>query len=146
LFWEKARRTLSIYRCGAALLGALALCACSQKQATSDGSPPALQSAQGAPSAATTIPIPANQDVTTKVALPPGTHKVGLMSGASAFSCKHVAIATQSGEVSNNFTDADVPAKFNMTTGAAPGDAYLSVDVACHGGAADSQLVIAPAP
>jgi hypothetical protein len=135
---------MSVCRFGAALFSALAIAGCSQKQPASDNAS-APQAAQDATSTATTIPIPANQDVTTKVTLPPGTHKVGLMSGAVSFSCKSIAITTQSGGVSNNFTDAVVPAKLNMTDSTAPGDAYLSVSVRCHGGAADSQLVVAPA-
>lgn len=137
---------MSVGKICVAVIGALAICGCSQKPTAGGGPPSAPQTAPGVSSTATTIPIPANQDVSTKVTLPPGTHKVGLMNAAAAFSCKSLQMTTQSGGVSNNFTDAEVPAKLNMTDGAAPGDSYVSVSINCHGGVADTQLVITPAP
>jgi len=49
-----------------------------------------------------------------------------------------------SGAGSHNYIDADVPANLNMTVGVAGGEAYISVDVHCRGGAMDAQLVITP--
>ena len=126
----------------------VAVAACSQPPAAGNAAPgPPQATAAGAPAAAsgaTTIPIPAGQDVTTTIALPPGTHKVGLATGAAPFSCKHVTITTQNGGYSNDFTDTDVPAKLNMTDSTAAGNTYVSIDISCHGGAADSQFVVTP--
>jgi len=126
-----------------ALICSSALSACSQPAATGNATATAAAAAGGG-TAATTIPIPANQDVATTVTLPAGTHAVGIASGAAPFHCAHIAINTQDGGVSNNFTDADVPAKLNMTDRTSAGHTYVSVDVSCHGGAADAQLVLSP--
>jgi hypothetical protein len=134
--------TLVIRLC-AALIGISALSACSQPNA-SGNAPAAAAAAGGGGAAATTIPIPANKDVASTVTLPAGTHAVQIESGAATFHCAHVAINTQDGGVSNNFTDADVPPKLNMTDRTLAGHTYVSVDVSCHGGAADSQLVLSP--
>jgi hypothetical protein len=137
---------MSAGKISVAILAALAICGCSQKSPGAGSPQSASQAGPSTGSATTTIPIPANKDLSIKISLPPGTHKVGLMNGAAAFSCRTLQIMTQSGGVSNNFTDAEVPAKLNMTDGAAPGDSYVSVSIDCRGGAADTQLVITPAP
>jgi hypothetical protein len=137
---------MSVSRFTAAMLGVLAISACSQKP-SAGGSPPSAPTASpDVVSAATTIPIPANQEVSTQVALPAGTHKVGLQSGAGSFSCKFFQITSQGGGVSNNFTDADVPAKLNMSDSTPANDPYLAVKLDCRGGAADSQWLITPSP
>jgi hypothetical protein len=130
-----------------AVVGLVALTATGCSKKPSDQG--ATTTAAGAPAAASaaaaiTIRIPANQDVIKTVALPAGTHSVTLATGAVSFSCKHVSIKTQAGGVSNNFTNSDVPAKLSMTDSTSAGNTYVSVDVSCHGGAADSQLVLTP--
>ena len=137
---------MSVSRVGAALLGVLAISACSQKPSAAGGPPSAPAAAPDVVSAATTIPIPANQEVSTQVALPPGTHKVGLQSGAASFSCKFFQIMSQGGGVSNNFTDAEVPAKLNMSDSTTANGGYLAVKLDCRGGAADSEWIITPSP
>ncbi|MGH7024461.1 MAG: hypothetical protein ACREEB_12860 [Caulobacteraceae bacterium] len=136
---------MPLSKIGAALVAVLAIAGCSQKPtATTSASSAAVTPASADP-AAVTIAIPANQEVTKIFPLPPGTHKVGIKTGAAGFACDHMAFVTDNGGRSNNFTDADVPANLNMTDSTSVGT-YVSVDLQCHGGAAASQLVMTPSP
>lgn len=128
----------------AAALGLLVLAGRSPHPSSQSSTAASAQPAAAATS--TTIPIPANQDVATSVALPGGTHSVAFKDGAGAFACASVAITQTDGSASNVFTHSDMPAGFGMTQSAAPGAAYVKVNVHCHGGAGDSQLVVTPAP
>ena len=136
---------MSFSKIGAALLAVLAIAACSQKPTAEADASSAVGPATSDSSAAVTIAIPANQEVTKIVPLPPGTHKVGVATGAAGFSCDHMAFLTDKGGRSNNFTDADVPANLSMADSTSSG-AYVSVDLQCRGGATASQLVLTPSP
>src|SRR5579871_620792 len=118
---------MSISRFGAALVCGLAITACSQKAPA--GAAATASGGGGASPAATTIAIPANKDVATVVSLPAGTHGVQIVSGAGAFHCAHMTLQREDGGVSNNFTDADVPAHTNMTDTTTPGHSYVSIDL-----------------
>jgi hypothetical protein len=132
---------------GAALLAVVALAGCSPKPSAANSAPSAAGPVgdPGSASAAVTIAIPAHQAVVKKLTLPPGTHKLGVKTGAASFSCDHMAFVADDGERSNNFTDAQVPANLNMTDSTNSGT-YASVDLQCQGGAADSELVLTPSP
>ncbi len=134
-----------VSRIGGALLALLAIAACSAKPTSEANASSATGPIASVGAAAITIAIPANQEVTKILPLPPGTHKVGVKTGAAGFSCDHMAFLTDNGGRSNNFTDADVPANLNMADSTSSG-AYVSVDLQCHGGAATSQLVLTPSP
>lgn len=136
---------MSVSKVGAALLAVLAIAGCSQKPPAEGNASPAAQPGASANSPAVTITIPANQEVAKVIPLPPGTHKVGVKTGAAGFSCDHMAFLTDNGGRSNNFTDADVPANLNMADSTSSGT-YVSVDLQCRGGAATSQLVLTPSP
>ena len=129
-----------------AMLGVLAIAGCSRKPAAADGQAVGSVAAPSAVSSATTIAIPANQDVTTHVALPTGTHNVSFTDGPGAFHCGSVTISGQDGSTSNVFTKSEMPGNFSMSQGASPGSSYVAVDVQCHGGATASQLVVKPTP
>jgi hypothetical protein len=137
---------MSFRQCAVALMAAaLFVLGCSKN--ASDAQTP---SAAKASSAATTIPIRANQDVARQLLLPPGTHQVGIKIGKAAFTCTSLQSVSQKGRnAKDEYLDAAAPINMVANTSVTqsssdPQNPYVLVDIRCHGGAADSELIITP--
>lgn len=141
LLVNRLRWALCMKRYLALSLLSIALVGCSQSSSASHG---ATSKPPAAGSGATSIPIPPNQDVTTRVSLPTGTRSVRFKDGSGAFKCHSVTMSRADGSISNVFTDSDMPAKASMSQGSAPGGSYATVNVQCHGGETSSELIVTP--
>lgn len=129
-----------------ALIAAVALYGQSEAQTPSS----APQATVKATSGTTTIRIPAKQDILTKVLLPPATYKVEMKTGAVAITCLSLQVVSQKGRnARDEYFDAAEPINIPPHTDSTKtqngrDNPFVLVYIKCHGGEADSQLLIMP--
>lgn len=140
---------MSVRAYGPVLLTAFLVFGCS-KNSSEAQTPSGSQGSGGGGMHSTTIAIPANKDVSTKLEMPPNTFAVNMKTGAAAFTCGHLMLLTQKGRnPKDQYFDlaepVQVPAHLDSTD-SRPRDSepFVVLIVQCHGGASDSQLVVTP--